>query len=232
MVFTGRFRFGIDRWESVPFEVPAGVHRITVSVTHSRFAIGLAGNVLDLGIFGPAGADPGNETGFRGWSGGARTWFTLSESDATPGYLPGPIDAGTWTVALGPVVLNAALGGSDSHAPHQGVGLPQTVVRARELSLMAIVEGLLAGRAYVVESTAVTLDLAASCLAGTASPGEDLAVPADAPVTVCATVTGAPGCTLTIHTAAGVVAASTVDGSGTRHLRWTTTGWGGSLRVR
>jgi hypothetical protein len=43
---------------------------------------------------------------FEGRSGGARTGFTLSAGDATPGYLPGPIHEGTWAVALGPVVLN------------------------------------------------------------------------------------------------------------------------------
>ena len=42
----------------------------------------------------------------QGWSGGARTSFTVSHSDATPGYLPGPIDDGTWAVALGPVVMH------------------------------------------------------------------------------------------------------------------------------
>jgi predicted metal-dependent phosphoesterase TrpH len=99
-LFEGRTRFGIDRWEYLPVEVPPGVGRITVTVDYSRFTLasGIAGNVLDLGIFGPAG--------LRGWSGGARTTFTLSDTDATPGYLPGPIAPGMWEVALGPVVLN------------------------------------------------------------------------------------------------------------------------------
>jgi len=66
----------------------------------------VARNVLDLGIFGPAGHDVGNAAGFRGWSGGARTCFSLSTTDATPGYLAGPIDPGRWALALGPVVLN------------------------------------------------------------------------------------------------------------------------------
>jgi hypothetical protein len=107
-LFTGRSRFGIDQWACVPFEVPAGVRRITVAADYQRFTVaaGIAGNVLDLGIFGPAGWGPDAPAGFRGWSGGARTEFTLSAADATPGYLPGPIDEGTWAVALGPVVLN------------------------------------------------------------------------------------------------------------------------------
>jgi PHP domain len=105
--FQGRFGFGIDQWAYVPFDVPAGIQRIDVSTSHDRFSlIGVARNVLDLGIFGPAGHDLGNAEGFRGWSGGARSGFTLSATDATPGYLAGPIDPGTWALALGPVVLN------------------------------------------------------------------------------------------------------------------------------
>ena len=35
--FQGRFPFGIDRWAYVPFDVPPGVRRISVSTTHDRF---------------------------------------------------------------------------------------------------------------------------------------------------------------------------------------------------
>ena len=72
----------------------------------NRFAVGgLIRNVLDLGVFGPAGHDLGNAAGFRGWSGGARDGFVISSTDATPGYLAGPIEPGLWAVAVGPVVL-------------------------------------------------------------------------------------------------------------------------------
>jgi hypothetical protein len=105
--FTGRFGFGIDRWAYVPFDVPPGIWRISVSTSHDQFTLfGFARNVLDLGIFGPAGHELGNALGFRGWSGGARQGFTLSGTTATPGYLAGPIDPGRWALALGPVVLN------------------------------------------------------------------------------------------------------------------------------
>ena len=418
----GRFRFGIDQWAYVPFDVPAGVRRISVSTSHDRFSLfGVARNVLDLGIFGPAGHDIGNTEGFRGWSGGARDSFTLSASDATPGYLPGPIDRGRWTLALGPVVLNplgmgwraridlergaplpdpapvaslpavvsgrgldwyrgdlhlhtvhsddshqpgdlaaaahvagldfivstdhntraanrvwaacrtdgllviageevttrhghwlavglppsgwvdwryaprdgvfgryaaqvrlggglvvaahpavplpgsawefgyrdvdalevwngvwnlddeislriwhrllregrriAAVGGSDSHAPHQRVGLPQTVVHAAELSTPALIDGLRRGRSYLAESAAMTLELTASCPVGddtlAAGPGETLVVPPGTPATVSAAVAGAPGTSLAIITAAGCVARVTVGDSGAGQLRWT-----------
>jgi hypothetical protein len=107
VTFSGRFGFGIYRWAYLPFDVPPGVQRIRVVTSHDGFSFGgVARNVLDLGIFGPAGYDLGNAAGFRGWSGGARDSFTISRSYATPGYLAGPIEPGVWAVALGPVVLS------------------------------------------------------------------------------------------------------------------------------
>ncbi len=105
--FSGRFGFGIDQWAYLPFEVPLGVQRIRVTASHDKFALGgPIRNVLDLGMFGPAGHGLGNAAGFRGWSGGARSGFHISGTDATPGYLAGPIEPGLWAVALGPVVLS------------------------------------------------------------------------------------------------------------------------------
>ena len=107
IAFSGRFGFGIDQWAYLPFEVPAGVRRIRVTTSHEQFAVGgPIRNVLDLGVFGPAGHDLGNAAGFRGWSGGARDGFEISATGATPGYLAGPIEPGVWAVALGPVVLS------------------------------------------------------------------------------------------------------------------------------
>ncbi|SNT58849.1 hypothetical protein SAMN05421812_11178 [Asanoa hainanensis] len=98
---TGTIPYGAPDWVYLPVEVPAGVNRITVTYRYDRPTPppGHDGNALDLGVFderGHAGA------GFRGWSGGARDGFTISASDATPGYLPGPIHAGRWHVLLGP----------------------------------------------------------------------------------------------------------------------------------
>jgi hypothetical protein len=107
VAFSGRFGFGIYRWAYLRFNVPGGIQRIRVSTSHENFAVGrVARNLLDLGIFGPAGYDLGNAAGFRGWSGGARDGFVISRNRATPGYLPGPIEPGVWAVALGPVVLS------------------------------------------------------------------------------------------------------------------------------
>jgi predicted metal-dependent phosphoesterase TrpH len=422
--FSGRFGFGIDQWSYVPFDVPTGVRRIGVSTSHDRFSLfGVARNVLDMGIFGPAGYDLGNTAGFRGWSGGARDDFTLSAADATPGYLAGPIDPGRWALALGPVVLNplgmgwrarvtlehgaapldwpskpveravtprrgrgwyrgdlhlhtvhsdgryeplemlaaagaagldfivstehntssanrswaacrgadllviageevttrhghwlavglppdgwvdwryaprdgafpefaaqvktgggvvvaahpavplpgsawefgyrdvdaievwngrwnvddevslriwnrllrrgrriAAVGGSDSHGPHQRIGTPQTVAHARELSTPAILDALRHGRSYLAESSDVSLRLTATCPAVDADmiagPGQTLCPPPGAPVSIEAAVSGAPNARITIITGAGRAAGAGVDASGTGRLRLTTT---------
>ena len=59
--FRGRFNFGIDQWAYVPFDVPTGIRRIDVSTSHDQFSLlGIGRNVLDLGIFGPAGHELGD----------------------------------------------------------------------------------------------------------------------------------------------------------------------------
>jgi PHP-associated len=87
---SGRVGPADPDWDYVPVEVPAGCRRLTVRLSYDR-ALG----VIDLGLFAPGGR-------FRGWSGGARTEFTVAAADATPGYLAGPLPAGTWQVVLGP----------------------------------------------------------------------------------------------------------------------------------
>lgn len=73
----------------VPFTVPAGTHRITVSFEN----LGKDQHtVLDLGI-----ADPFR---FRGNSGGNKDHFTISDTDATPSYLPGAIPPGGWKLLI------------------------------------------------------------------------------------------------------------------------------------
>lgn len=76
-------------YQELPFEVPEGTARITVSFDYPRDA----GVVIDLGIIDPERP--------RGWSGGNKSRFTLGEVDATPSYLPGPIPPGTWKLLLG-----------------------------------------------------------------------------------------------------------------------------------
>lgn len=91
----------------VPFEVPPGTTSIYVIQNYTDKG---AGNALDLGVFDErgyelAGAVNGT-TGWRGWSGGFRSNFTIGSGGATPGYNAGPISPGTWNVVLGPYTSN------------------------------------------------------------------------------------------------------------------------------
>jgi hypothetical protein len=104
----GHLAYGAPDWVYVPIEVPAGVNRISVNYRYDRPTppAGQAGNALDIGIFDQRGYGLGEAAGFRGWSGGFRDNFTISASDATPGYLPGPVLAGTWYLILGPYTVH------------------------------------------------------------------------------------------------------------------------------
>lgn len=81
----------------LPFHVAPGTQRVAVTYAYTD-ATGGRDSVLDIGIFDARGPDG---RGFRGWSGGARASFVLTEQAATPGYTPGPLPSGTWHVLLG-----------------------------------------------------------------------------------------------------------------------------------
>jgi len=72
-----------SRYHYRPVDVPPGARSLRVELAFDRSA-----GVLDLGLFDPAGR-------FRGYSGGARDAFDVGETMATPGYLPGPLPAGS-----------------------------------------------------------------------------------------------------------------------------------------
>lgn len=74
----------------VPFVVPKGVARVTVEFSYTERD---KHTTIDLGLF--------DGERFRGWSGGNKSSFTISETDATPSYLPGPVRPGTWKLILG-----------------------------------------------------------------------------------------------------------------------------------
>ncbi|QNA83698.1 CehA/McbA family metallohydrolase [Sphingomonas sp. So64.6b] len=90
-----------QHYREVPFDVPTGVERITVTLSYDK----ANKTVIDLGIWDPKT--------FRGWSGGARDRFTIGPSDASPGYLSGAIPAGRWRVTLG--VPNARAGSCSAY---------------------------------------------------------------------------------------------------------------------
>jgi hypothetical protein len=73
----------------IPFTVPSGIARITIEVHYSGKD---QHTVLDLGLFDP--------NGFRGWSGGNKSVFTVSAFDATASYAPGVIAPGQWNLLI------------------------------------------------------------------------------------------------------------------------------------
>ncbi len=95
---AGHLEPGAADWVYLPVQVPEGVAQIDVSYTYSKPAVppGTLSNSCYIGIFDQRGIRL-NGRGFRGWSGGFRTTFSIAADSATPGYLPGPVRPGTWT---------------------------------------------------------------------------------------------------------------------------------------
>jgi len=89
----------------LPFSVPPGASRLCVRYAYtdpmSAAQTEEQGNVVDIGIFDPRGSAFLRGKGFRGWSGSARRSFCIGPTEATPGYLPGPILPGRWDILLG-----------------------------------------------------------------------------------------------------------------------------------
>jgi hypothetical protein len=85
-----------NTYRNETFDVPAGVTRITVEFSYTGKE---QHTTIDLGLLGPEGFK--GQGGFRGWSGGSKQVFTVSATDATPSFLPGPIEPGRWTLLLG-----------------------------------------------------------------------------------------------------------------------------------
>lgn len=109
-------------WHLVPFEVPPGTTRITVDFDYTTRD---ARTTVDLGLLGPG-------SGFRGWSGGNKRSFTLSATDATPSYLPGPLEPGQWNLVLGVPNIRA-----DTHAGYTAhIQLERDTPRAYSLGIV------------------------------------------------------------------------------------------------
>jgi hypothetical protein len=95
-----------NEYPLLPFEVPPGVGKLHVSYTFSdAISADMAGeekgNIVDIGLFDSRGAAFPTDQGFRGWSGTTLEEFTIGLEEASPGYIPGPIEPGTWHILLG-----------------------------------------------------------------------------------------------------------------------------------
>lgn len=80
-----------DRAEAIyrylPFDVPPDAAGLAITLECDQDL-----GVLDMGLFDPVR--------FRGWSGSERTRVSVAPDAATPGYLPGDLPVGTWSVLL------------------------------------------------------------------------------------------------------------------------------------
>ncbi|WP_306325410.1 CehA/McbA family metallohydrolase [Streptomyces venezuelae] len=103
---TGVLPPGSPDYVYLPVELPHGVRELHVAYSYERPPVpaGTQGNALDIGLFDQRGTALGGE-GFRGWSGGARKEFFVRTDEATPGYVAGPLRAGTWFVVLAPYTV-------------------------------------------------------------------------------------------------------------------------------
>ena len=94
----------VDRYVQIPFDVAPGTTRIDIELKYDRAN---GENVVDLGLLEPGSLELGTKA-FRGWTGGERSAIFVSATNATPGYWPGPIQAGQWNVGLGLYKVGAA----------------------------------------------------------------------------------------------------------------------------
>ena len=95
-VFTGTLTEA-DHKSHIPvaFNVPAGATRLAgrFRATPARASGAFFDNLISLSLFGPDGA--------RGQRHNNPVWdFTIEATRATAGYLPGPIEAGSWMVVI------------------------------------------------------------------------------------------------------------------------------------
>lgn len=79
-----------NTYVEVPFAVPPGTLRVTVSFAYTGKEQHTA---LDLGLE--------DTEGLRCWSGGNKSLLTVAEGEATPSCLPGRLPAGTWKLLIG-----------------------------------------------------------------------------------------------------------------------------------
>jgi hypothetical protein len=79
-----------ETYIQVPFVVPAGTERVTLTFDYTGKEQHTA---LDLGLLDPAE--------LRCWSGGNKSLLTVGITDATPSCLPGAIPPGKWNVLIG-----------------------------------------------------------------------------------------------------------------------------------
>ncbi|HEX5597262.1 MAG TPA: CehA/McbA family metallohydrolase [Micromonosporaceae bacterium] len=113
-----------------------------------------------------------------------------------------------------------AMGNSDAHLAGQ-IGIPHTVVLAKELSTDAVLAGIRAGRSWIAESAAIELSLTASAGDRSAGVGQRLKT-CDEPVAVRVGVSGVPSGTVSFHTDRGRMHHESLPSDGPGVAEWRT----------
>ncbi len=113
-------------YREIPFEVPPGTGRVTVDFSYTGKD---QRTVIDIGMRDPQGQ--------RGWSGGNKSRFEISEFSATPSYATGPITPGTWHLVLG--IPNIREGQTASYTATITLDRPDGMRKAVQLSDPALV---------------------------------------------------------------------------------------------
>ena len=87
------------QYYTLPFDVPDGVVKITVSYDYYKPTSGMMGdikpsNTIDIGLMDEKG-------NFLGWSGSAHKTIYVGEYDSSAGYLCQKINSGEWQIIIG-----------------------------------------------------------------------------------------------------------------------------------
>ena len=87
------------KYYTLPFDVPEGVVKITVSYDYYKPTSGMMGdikpsNTIDIGLMDEKG-------NFLGWSGSAHKTIYVGEYDSSAGYLCQKINSGKWQIIIG-----------------------------------------------------------------------------------------------------------------------------------
>lgn len=113
------------------------------------------------------------------------------------------------------------MGNSDTHLEGQ-IGMPHTVVFAKELSTKALLAGIRAGRSWIADSADMDVSFTAHADGRVAGVGERLATHGEH-VEVHAAVRGIPAGTVSFHTDRGKVHQTPIPGDGAGAVQWDTT---------
>ncbi len=119
-------------YREIPFEAPPGTGRITVDFDYTGKD---QRTVIDIGLRDPHGQ--------RGWSGGNKSRFEVSEFASTPSYAAGPMTPGQWALVLG--IPNIRDGQTASYTATITLGPSDAARKSVELSDPAIVLDTKAG---------------------------------------------------------------------------------------